>query len=108
MIHQDSKLTPWTDYLNKRWEQLNVTEKTLFIKQVDVFAAYVAYTDYEIGRVIQAVDDLGKLDNTMIIYITGDNGTSSEGGPTGTPNEVASVQGVHLPVEAQMKYYDVW
>jgi arylsulfatase A-like enzyme len=51
---------------------------------------------------------MGKLDNTLIIYITGDNGTSSEGGPTGTPNEVASVQGVHLPVEAQMQLYDVW
>ena len=108
VIPEDAKLTPWPDDLIKRWEQLNETEKKLFIKQADVFAAYVAYTDHEIGRVIQAVDDLGKLDNTMIIYITGDNGTSSEGGPTGTPNEVASVQGVHLPVEAQMKYYDVW
>ena len=108
VIPQDAKLTPWPEDLIKRWEQLNETEKKLFIKQADVFAAYVAYTDHEIGRVIQAVDDLGKLDNTMIIYITGDNGTSSEGGPTGTPNEVASVQGVHLPVEAQMKYYDVW
>jgi len=108
VIPQDAKLTPWPDDIIKRWEQLNETEKKLFIKQADVFAAYVAYTDHEIGRVIQAVDDLGKLDNTLIIYITGDNGTSSEGGPTGTPNEVASVQGVHLPVEAQMKYYDVW
>ncbi len=108
VIPQDAKLTPWPEEHIKRWEQLNETEKKLFIKQVDVFAAYVAYTDHEIGRVIQAVEDLGKLDNTMIIYITGDNGTSSEGGPTGTPNEVASVQGVHLPVEAQMKYYDVW
>jgi arylsulfatase A-like enzyme len=72
------------------------------------FAAYVAYTDHEIGRVIQTVEDLGRLDNTLIIYITGDNGTSSEGGLTGTPNEVASVQSVHLPVEAQMKFYDAW
>ena len=108
VIPQDAKLTPWPDDLIKRWEQLSDMEKKLFIKQADVFAAYVAYTDHEIGRVIQAVDDLGKLDNTLIIYITGDNGTSSEGGPTGTPNEVASVQGVHLPVEAQMQYYDVW
>ena len=108
VIPQDAKLTPWPDDLIKRWDTLNETEKKLFIKQADVFAAYVAYTDHEIGRVIQTVEDLGKLDNTLIIYITGDNGTSSEGGPTGTPNEVAAVQGVHLPVEAQMKYYDVW
>jgi len=108
VIPQDAKLTPWPKDLIKRWEQLSDQEKKLFIKQADVFAAYVAYTDYEIGRVIQKIEDLGKLDNTLIIYITGDNGTSSEGGPTGTPNEIAAVQGLHLPVEAQMKYYDVW
>jgi len=108
VIPENAKLTPWPEDLIKKWDQLNDAEKKLFIKQADVFAAYVAYTDYEIGRVIQTVEDLGKLDNTLIIYISGDNGTSSEGGPTGTPNEVASVQGVHLPAEAQMKYYDVW
>ncbi|MGD9094509.1 MAG: sulfatase-like hydrolase/transferase [Chromatiales bacterium] len=108
VIPEDAKLTPWPEDLIKKWDQLNDTEKKLFIKQADVFAAYVAYTDHEIGRVIQAVEDLGRLDNTLIIYISGDNGTSSEGGPTGTPNEVASVQGIHLPVEAQMQYYDAW
>jgi arylsulfatase len=108
VIPEDAKLTPWPGHLIKKWDQLNDTEKKLFIRQADVFAAYVAYTDHEIGRVIQTVEDLGRLDNTLIIYISGDNGTSSEGGPTGTPNEVAAVQGVHLPVEAQMKYYDVW
>jgi arylsulfatase len=108
VLPADAKLTPWPKDLIKEWDQLNDIEKKLFIRQADVFAAYVAYTDYEIGRVIQTVEDLGKLDNTLIIYITGDNGTSSEGGPTGTPNEVASVQGVHLPVEAQMQFYDAW
>ena len=108
VIPADAKLTPWPKDLIKEWDQLSDLEKKLFIKQADVFAAYVAYTDHEIGRVIQTVKDLGKLDNTLIIYITGDNGTSSEGGPTGTPNEVAAVQGAHLPVEAQMKYYDAW
>jgi arylsulfatase len=74
-----------------------------------VFAAYAAYTDHEIGRVIQAVDDMGKLDNTLIIYINGDNGTSAEGGPLGTPNEVAFFNGLNmLPVDVQMKFYDVW
>jgi len=81
----------------------------MFIKQADVFAAYVAYTDNEIGRVIQAVEDMGKLDNTLIIYINGDNGTSAEGTLLGTPNEVAMFNGVDVPVEAQLKYfYDAW
>jgi arylsulfatase A-like enzyme len=108
VIPPDAKMTPWPRDLLKEWSQLSGAEKKLFVRQADVFAAYVAYTDHEIGRVIQAVDDMGKLDNTLIIYINGDNGTSAEGGLNGTPNEVAAVQGVHLPVEAQMNFYDAW
>ena len=79
----------------KPWDQLTADEKKLFIRQVEVFAAYAAYSDYEIGRVIQHFQDLGKLDNTLVIYINGDNGTSAEGGPMGTPNEVAFFNGVN-------------
>src|SRR5262252_7681097 len=89
VIPQNAKLTPWPSDLLKNWDQLSDDEKKLFIRQVDVFAAYTAYADHEIGRVIQAIEDMGKLDNTLIIYINGDNGTSSEGQPNGTPNEVA-------------------
>jgi arylsulfatase A-like enzyme len=109
VIPKDAKLTPWPKDILKEWDQLNADEKKLFLRQVDVFAAYVAYTDYEIGRVIQAVDDLGKLENTLVIYIEGDNGTSAEGTLNGTPNEVAMFNGVNPPVEAQLKYfYDAW
>lgn len=81
----------------------------MFIRQVEVFAAYAAYSDHEIGRVIQQFEELGRLDNTLIIYINGDNGTSAEGGPLGTPNEVAFFNGLNmLPAEVQMKWYDVW
>ena len=105
---KDSKLTPWPKEILKPWDQLTDTEKKLFIRQVEVFAAYAAYSDHEIGRVIQQFEDLGKLDNTLIIYINGDNGTSAEGGPNGTPNEVAFFNGVSVPVDVQMKWYDVW
>ncbi|MBL8417916.1 MAG: arylsulfatase [Dechloromonas sp.] len=109
VIGQDSKLTPWPNEMLKPWDQLTANEKKLFIKQVEVFAAYAAYSDHEIGRVIQAFQDLGKLDNTLVIYINGDNGTSAEGGPMGTPNEVAFFNGVQaLPAEVQLKWYDVW
>jgi len=109
VIPKDANLTPWPDDLLKRWDQLSDDEKKLFLRQVDVFAAYVAYTDHEIGRVIQAVEDIGKLDNTLIIYINGDNGTSAEGTLLGTPNEVAMFNGVEVPVEVQLKeFYDVW
>jgi len=109
VIPQNTTLAPWPSTVLKPWNQLTPTEQKLFIKQVEVFAAYAAYSDYEIGRVIQAFDDLGKLDNTLIIYINGDNGTSAEGGPLGTPNEVAFFNGVNMmPAEMQMKWYDVW
>ncbi len=109
VIPKDTQLTPWPNQMLKPWDQLSADEKKLFIRQVEVFAAYAAYSDYEIGRVVQAFDDLGKLDNTLIIYINGDNGTSAEGGPMGTPNEVAFFNGLNdLSADVQMKFYDVW
>jgi arylsulfatase len=109
LIPKDLTLTPWPNDMLKPWDQLTADEKKLFIRQVEVFAAYAAYSDYEIGRVIQHFEDLGQLDNTLVIYINGDNGTSAEGGPLGTPNEVAFFNGLNmLPAEVQLKFYDVW
>jgi arylsulfatase len=107
VIPENTQLTPWPDDLPK-WDTLNDQEKKLFVRQADVFAAYVAYTDHEIGRVIQAVDDLGELDNTLVIYIEGDNGTSAEGSTIGTPNELITLEGLSMPVADQMKFFDVW
>jgi arylsulfatase A-like enzyme len=109
VIPPDTQIEPWPDEVLKPWDKLTAAEKKLFIKQVDIFAAYAAYNDYEIGRVIQAIEDMGKLDDTLVIYINGDNGTSAEGGPLGTPNEVAFFNGLNMiPAEEQMKWYDVW
>jgi len=109
VIPANAKMTPWPDDLLKKWDALTPDEKKMFTRQVDVYAAYLMYTDYEIGRVIQAVEDMGKLDNTLIIYISGDNGSSAEGTLIGTPNEVAMFNGVEVPVADQLKYfYDAW
>jgi len=109
IVPQDAELTPWPKDVLKPWDDLTPEAKKLFIRQVEVFAAYAAYSDYEIGRVIQAFEDLGRLDNTLVIYINGDNGTSAEGGPLGTPNEVAFFNGQNeIPVDVQMKFYEVW
>ncbi|MDK3074004.1 arylsulfatase [Sedimentitalea sp. JM2-8] len=109
LVPEDATLTPWPADKLKPWDQLSDDEKKLFIRQVEVFAAYAAYSDHEIGRVIDAIDAIGELDDTLIFYINGDNGTSAEGGPMGTPNEVAFFNGLNeLPVETQMKWYDVW
>jgi len=108
VIPADTELTPWPDDLPK-WETLTADEKKLFARQAEVFAGYAAYTDYEIGRVIQAVEDLGKLDNTLIIYICGDNGTSPEGTLVGTPNQWTAYNGIlDFPIADQLKFYDAW
>jgi len=109
VIPADTKLEPWPTDVIKNWDDCTPEEKKLFIRQVEIFAAYAAYNDHEIGRVIQAVEDMGELDNTLVIYINGDNGTSAEGGLWGTPNEVAFFNGINkMPVDVQMKWYDVW
>jgi arylsulfatase len=108
VIPANTQLTPWPDTLPK-WDTLSADEKKLFAREAEVFAAYAAYTDYEIGRVIQAVQDLGKLDNTLIIYISGDNGTSAEGTELGTPNQMTAYNGIlKLPIAEMLKAYDVW
>ena len=107
VIPQDAKLTPWPDTLPK-WDTLSPVEKKLFIRQADVYAAYLAYTDHEIGRVIQAVADAGKLDNTLVIYISGDNGASPEGTLNGLYSEFAILNGIHPTVAENMKFYDAW
>lgn len=108
VIPPNTELTPWPDDLPK-WETLTAEEKKLFARQAEVFAAYTAYTDHEIGRVIQAVDDLGKLDNTLIIYICGDNGTSAEGTLVGTPNQMTAYNGIlDIPIPEQMRFYEAW
>src|SRR5208337_4624894 len=69
IVPANAQLTPWPSDILKNWDDLSTDEKKLFARQAEVFAAYVAYTDHEIGRVIQEVQDEGKLDNTLIIYI---------------------------------------
>jgi arylsulfatase len=115
VIPQDTKLTPWPDGQPEyggaklqKWDTLSAEEKKLFARQAEVFAGYTAYTDHEIGRVIQCVEDMGKLDNTLIIFISGDNGTSPEGTTVGTPVDMAALQAVEIPVKDQMKFYDAW
>jgi arylsulfatase A-like enzyme len=108
VIPANAKLTEWPDSLPK-WDTLSADQKKLFARQAEVYAGYTAYTDNEIGRVIQAVDDLGQLDNTLIIYIVGDNGTSPEGTLSGTPNQYTSYNGIlDFPIDEQLKFYDAW
>jgi len=107
IMPENAKLTPWPKELPE-WDSLGLLEKKLFIKQADVYGAYLAYADHEIGRVIQAVEDLGERNNTLIIYISGDNGASAEGMINGTPNEFTTFNGVAVPVKDQFLWYEFW
>ena len=108
VIPEGTQLTPWPDSLPK-WDSLSLVQKKIVAREAEVFAAYTAYVDHEIGRVIQAVEDMGKLDNTLIIYINGDNGTSSEGSMMGTPNTMTVYNGVlELPEIEYLRYYESW
>ncbi|MGA9723270.1 MAG: arylsulfatase [Candidatus Binatus sp.] len=116
VIPPDTQLTPWPDGQAAyggaklpRWDSLSMIQKQLYAREAEVFAGYAAYTDHEIGRVIQEVQDEGKLDNTLIIYIVGDNGTSAEGTLEGTFNQMTAYNGIlTLPEVVQMLHYNEW
>src|SRR5215471_6845644 len=109
VIPQGTELTPWPKDILPEWDTLSADEKKLYTRQAEVFGAFVAYTDHEIGRVIQAVQDMGKLDNTLIVYISGDNGTSPEGTVHGTFNQYTAYNGMlEVPMALQLAHYDDW
>ncbi|MCW5554568.1 MAG: arylsulfatase [Verrucomicrobiae bacterium] len=92
----------------KDWDKLSADEKRLFTRQAEVFAAFLEHTDYEIGRVVDALHDIGQLDNTLVFYIAGDNGTSAEGGMNGMFNEMTYFNGVTEKLEDMVKLMDKW
>ena len=107
VVPAGTKLAPKPEAI-KDWDKLSADEKRLFARQAEVFAAFVEHTDYEIGRMVQAVDDVGQLDNTLIFYIAGDNGTSAEGGMNGMFNEMTYFNGVTEKFEDMLKLMDKW
>jgi arylsulfatase len=92
----------------KDWDKLSNDEKRLFAHQAEVYAAYAEMTDYEIGRLVNAIEDLGDLDNTLIFYIAGDNGASAEGTMNGLFNEMTYFNGVQEQVHDLVKVMDEW
>lgn len=88
----------------KDWDSLSADEKRLFVRQMEIFAGFGEYADTEAGRVIDAIEDLGQLDNTLVFYIVGDNGASAEGGMNGMFNEGTYFNGVHESVEEILKH----
>jgi arylsulfatase len=92
----------------KDWDKLSADEKKLFAHQMEVYAGFGEYADHEIGRLFDAIGETGQLDNTLIIYILGDNGTSAEGGMNGMFSEMTYFNGVQETVQDMLKHYDDW
>jgi arylsulfatase A-like enzyme len=90
------------------WDSLPADQRRLFARQAEVFAGFLEQTDYEIGRFKQSLQDIGELDNTLFIYISGDNGTSAEGGMVGMYNEMTYFNGVQEKVEDLIPLIDKW
>ena len=109
VIPEDAQLAPMPSDI-KDWETLSDDEKSLFALQMETFAGFAEHTDNEVGRLVDAIDDVGELDNTMFIYIMGDNGSSAEGGLEGTFNELVHLNGIfdEETVESMLEHADDW
>src|SRR6188768_3505486 len=94
VVPEGTKLAPKPEAI-KDWDKLSADEKRLFARQMEVFAGFGEYADFEAGRLVDALEDLGHLENTLVFYIVGDNGASAEGDLHGCFNEIAHLNGVN-------------
>jgi len=107
IVPAGTKLAPKPEAIQD-WESLSADQKRLFTKQAEVFAAFLDMTDYEVGRLLDAIDQIGQADNTLVIFVYGDNGTSAEGGANGMFSEMTYFNGVQETVEDMLKKIDKW
>ena len=108
VIPQDAVLTERPN-LFPAWDSLNDAEKKLYTRQMEVYAGFQENADWNAGRLLDAIEEMGDLDNTLIFYIWGDNGASMEGTITGSFNEMTFLNGVALDAEQQLKLIEqVW
>jgi len=107
VVPKGTKLAPKPEAI-KAWNTLSADEKRLFARQMEVYAAFGEYADTEVGRLVDAIQEMGQLDDTLVFYIVGDNGTSAEGGMNGLYNESTYFNGVQETVADQLPYIDEW
>lgn len=107
IIPENTQLAPKPAEI-KDWDKLSADEKKLFSRQMEVYAGFAEHTDYEIGRLITAIEEMGELDNTLIVFIAGDNGSSAEGQMNGMYSEMTYFNQVPEKVEDMLKHYDEW
>ncbi|PYK65911.1 MAG: arylsulfatase, partial [Verrucomicrobia bacterium] len=105
---------PATAELTKRpkeipsWDSQTPDQKKLEARQMETFAGFAEHTDEQVGRLVDALQEMGVMDNTLFIYIAGDNGASAEGGPEGAYNEMMALNGIINTAEINMPHLDNW
>ncbi len=107
VIPANTKLTPRPKEI-PAWDGMSASQKRLFERQMETFAGFAEQTDYEVGRLVAQLDSIGELDNTLFFYIVGDNGSSAEGGPEGTYNEMQALNGIVGKADDMMAHIDDW
>jgi arylsulfatase len=107
VVPKGTRLAPKPEAI-KDWDALSEDERKLFARQMEVFAGFASHTDHEVGRLVQSLEDMGELDNTLIVYIVGDNGSSAEGGMVGMFNEMTYFNGVAETTEFMLQKIDQW
>ena len=105
VIPPDAVLTPRPDAF-PAWDSLTQDEQRLYARQMEVYAGYQENCDWNVGRLLDAVQEMGELDNTLVFYIFGDNGASMEGTLTGSFNELTMQNGIALTAEQQLSLID--
>ena len=105
IIPPGTENTPRPEWCQE-WDSLSADEKRLYARFMENFAGYLAFTDDECGRLLDAIAELPDADNTLIFFIVGDNGASAEGGFTGTINEVMNLNGIPSSLEETLKHLD--
>src|SRR5512145_3228525 len=107
VVPPGTKLTPRPPEI-PAWDSMSPDQKRLFARQMETFAGFGEHTDAEVGRLVKAILDMGQMDNTLFIYVAGDNGASAEGGPEGTFNEMLALNGIVSDATSQLAHYDTW
>jgi arylsulfatase len=107
IIPPDTKLTPRPKEI-PAWADMSADQKRLFERQMETFAGFAEHTDAEVGRLVAQLEELGELDNTLFIYIVGDNGASAEGGPEGSYNEMMALNGIVGTADQMMPHLEDW
>jgi arylsulfatase A-like enzyme len=107
VIPADAELTPRPPEI-PAWDSMGPEQRRLFERQMETFAGFAEHTDHEVGRLVAQLESIGELDNTLFFYIVGDNGSSAEGGPEGSYNEMMALNGIVGRADQMMEHLEDW